>query len=132
MHERALRLIIVSATRQYEAALARSIHAGVQSGLLERWRQALVKPRESGLSQQSWLWAAPAKHSRRQIEELLERIETTSTSSGRRMIEFHLSMQLHDPRMATSTADKTHHRNNHSSNTEPAVRVDFSISLAKN
>jgi TnpA family transposase len=31
--------------------------------------------RESGLTQQSWLWAAPAKHSTRQIDELLERIE---------------------------------------------------------
>ncbi len=76
MHERALRSIIVSATRQYEAALARSIHAEIDSGLLERWRQALVTPREAGLSQQSWLWAAPAKHSPRQIEELLERIDT--------------------------------------------------------
>ena len=76
MHERALRSTIVSATRQYEAALAKSIHAGIDSDLLERWRQALVTPHEAGLSQQSWLWAAPAKHSPRQIEELLERIET--------------------------------------------------------
>lgn len=63
MHERSVRSIIVSGTRQYEAALAKSIHAAVDDGLLERWRQALVTPRESGLSQQSWLWAAPAKHS---------------------------------------------------------------------
>src|SRR5450631_799928 len=76
MHERSVRSIIVSGTRQYEAALAKSIHAAVDDGLLERWRQALVTPRESGLSQQSWLWAAAAKHSTRQIEELLERIET--------------------------------------------------------
>jgi hypothetical protein len=75
MHERALRSIIVSATRQYEAALARSIHAGIDSDRLDRWREALVAPREAGLSQQSFLWAAPAKHSPRQIEELLERIE---------------------------------------------------------
>jgi hypothetical protein len=76
IHERSLRSLIVSATRQYEAALAKRIHAGIESGLLERWRQALVTPREAGLSQQSWLLAAPAKHSPRQIEELLERIET--------------------------------------------------------
>ena len=63
MHERSLRSTIVGATRQYEAALARSIHAGIDSELLERWRQALVTPHETGLSQQSWLWAAPAKHS---------------------------------------------------------------------
>jgi hypothetical protein len=76
MHERALRSTIVSATRQYEAALAKSIHAEIDSDLLERWRQALVTPHEAGLSEQGWLWAAPAKHSPRQIEELLERIET--------------------------------------------------------
>jgi TnpA family transposase len=76
MHERSLRSAIASATRQYEAALAKGIHAGIDSELLERWRQALETPREAGLSQQSWLWAAPAKHSPRQIEELLERIET--------------------------------------------------------
>lgn len=50
MHERSLRSIIVSATRQYEAALARSIHAGIDSGLLERWRQALVTPRGGALA----------------------------------------------------------------------------------
>jgi Domain of unknown function (DUF4158) len=76
MHERALRSTIVGATRQYEAALARSIQAGIDSDLLERWRQALVTPRAAGLSQQSWLWAASAKHSPRQIEKLLERVET--------------------------------------------------------
>jgi hypothetical protein len=76
MHERALHSTIVGATRQYEAALARSIQAGIDSDRLERWRQALVTPRAAGLSQQSWLWAAPAKHSPRQIEKLLERVET--------------------------------------------------------
>ncbi len=35
-----------------------------------------MTPREAGLSQQSWLWAAPAKHSPRQIEEVLEHLET--------------------------------------------------------
>jgi hypothetical protein len=33
-----------------------------------------VTPRESGVTLQSWLWSPPAKHSTRQIEELLERI----------------------------------------------------------
>jgi len=32
-----------------------------------------VTPRESGATLQSWLWAPPAKHSTRQIEELLRR-----------------------------------------------------------
>lgn len=76
MHERSLRSAIVSATQQYEARLARNIQAQIDRALLERWRGALVVPREAGLSQQSWLWSAPAKHSPRQIEELLERIET--------------------------------------------------------
>jgi hypothetical protein len=43
MHERALGS---SATRQYKAALARSIHAQIDSDRLERWRQALVVPRQ--------------------------------------------------------------------------------------
>jgi TnpA family transposase len=76
MHERSLRSAIVSATQQYEARLARNIQAQIDRALLERWREALVVPREAGLSQQSWLWSAPAKHSPRQIEELIERIET--------------------------------------------------------
>jgi len=75
LHERSLRSTIESAARQHEAALAKSIQAAVDDTLLERWRKALVTVRESGLAQQSWLWAAPAKHSTRQIDELLERIE---------------------------------------------------------
>jgi hypothetical protein len=51
VHERALRSTIESATRQHEAALAKSIHAAVDDILLERWRKALVTIRESGLAQ---------------------------------------------------------------------------------
>jgi hypothetical protein len=36
MHERVLRSIIVSATRQYEVTLGRSIHAQIDSDRLER------------------------------------------------------------------------------------------------
>ena len=36
-----------------------SIHAGIDSDLLDRWREALVTRGEAGLSQQSWLRAAP-------------------------------------------------------------------------
>jgi hypothetical protein len=35
-----------------------------------------MQPHPSGCSMQSGLWAAPAKHSSRQIEEMIERIET--------------------------------------------------------
>ena len=76
MHERSIRSTIAKARQQYEVALAKSIHAGVGDERLERWGKALVSPRESGVTLQSWLWAPPAKHSTRQIEELLERIGT--------------------------------------------------------
>ncbi|MGH8324709.1 MAG: Tn3 family transposase, partial [Steroidobacteraceae bacterium] len=73
--ERDLRAVIVAAVRQYETTLVKSIHADVGASLLERWQQSIVKPREASLATQSWLWAPPAKHSTRQIEELLERID---------------------------------------------------------
>jgi hypothetical protein len=76
MHERSIRSTIVKARRQYEVALVKSIHAVIDDEGLERWGKALVTPRESGVTLQSWLWAPPAKHSTRQIEELLERIAT--------------------------------------------------------
>ena len=49
IRDRDLHSTILSATRQYEAALAKSIHAAVDDTLLERWRKALVISRESGL-----------------------------------------------------------------------------------
>jgi hypothetical protein len=76
MHERSIRSTIVKARQQYEVALAKGIHAVIDDERLERWGKALVIPRESGVTLQSWLWAPPAKHSTRQIEELLERIAT--------------------------------------------------------
>jgi TnpA family transposase len=76
MHERSIRSTIVKARQQYEVALAKSIHAVIDDERLEGWGKALVSPRESGVTLQSWLWAPPAKHSTRQIEELLERIAT--------------------------------------------------------
>src|ERR1700738_1471952 len=38
-------------------------------------RRRAGAPRADGQTQQSWLWAAPARHSTRQISEVLERIE---------------------------------------------------------
>jgi len=69
VHERWLRSIIAAARRQYEARLAKTIHGSVDAGVLARWREALVTPRDSepGLTMQNWLWAPPAKHSSRQI-----------------------------------------------------------------
>jgi len=43
--------------------------------LLAQWKTTITQPRESGATVQSWLWAPPAKHSTRQIDQVLERIE---------------------------------------------------------
>lgn len=75
VHERSLRSMIAGAIRQHEAALAKRIHAVVERDRIEQWQKALLRLRDAGVSNQSWLWAAPAKHSSRQIDELLERIE---------------------------------------------------------
>ena len=76
VHERRLRAMIATARRQHEAELARRIADSVEPSLLERWRATLTQPHESGSSVQSWLWSPPAKHSTRQIDEMIERIET--------------------------------------------------------
>ncbi|MEI8171753.1 MAG: Tn3 family transposase, partial [Rhodoferax sp.] len=47
----------------------------VDPALLDRWRASIAELRPDGQTQQSWLWAAPAKHSTRQISEVLERID---------------------------------------------------------
>src|ERR1035438_4237270 len=73
--EKDLRAIISAAIRQFEAKLGRTIQADAGAAVLERWQGTLVQARESSLTTQSWLWAPPAKHSTRQIDELLERIE---------------------------------------------------------
>jgi TnpA family transposase len=75
VHERLLRSMIAAARRQHEAELVRRIDHAVEPGLLMQWRAALNEPRGSGLSLQSWLWAPPARHSSRQIEEMIDRIE---------------------------------------------------------
>ena len=46
--------MIAAAVRQYETALAKSIQASVEVGLLERWRQTLTAPHASGLTTQNW------------------------------------------------------------------------------
>jgi TnpA family transposase len=46
---------------------------------LDRWRASVSELRPDGQTQQSWLWAAPAKHSTRQISEVLERIDLLYT-----------------------------------------------------
>ena len=46
MHERSIRSTIVKARRQYEVALAKSIHAAIDEERLERWGKVLVSEDE--------------------------------------------------------------------------------------
>jgi hypothetical protein len=73
--DRELRTLIAAATRLHEAALARTIRRSVPAPVFSEWQAALVRLHESGSSVQRWLFAAPAKHSTRQIEEMLSRYE---------------------------------------------------------
>ena len=73
--ERELRAMIAAATRLHEAALARTIRRSVPAPVLSEWEAALLRLHRSGSSVQRWLWAAPAKHSTRQIDEMLSRYE---------------------------------------------------------
>jgi TnpA family transposase len=75
VHDRAIRALIAAALVQLEAQTAEAIRSEVAPATLDRWRQAVGKVHSSGQTQQSWLWAAPAKHSTRQIGEVLERID---------------------------------------------------------
>jgi hypothetical protein len=61
MHERSIRSTIVKVRQQYEAALAKGIHATIADERLAGWGKALVTPRESGVTLQSWLWAPPSR-----------------------------------------------------------------------
>ena len=75
VHDRAIRALIAAALLHLEAKTAESIRAEVEGTTLERWRRSIAQPHASGQTHQSWLWEAPAKHSTRQIGEVLERIE---------------------------------------------------------
>ena len=67
--------MIAAAIAQFEPQLVESIRASLDSSTLACWHQAIASPHRSGLTVQNWLWAAPAKHSTRQIGEMFERIE---------------------------------------------------------
>jgi hypothetical protein len=73
--ERELRGYIAKAIRQHEATLVSEIVEAIDPHLLAQWKRTITQPREDGATVQSWLWAAPAKHSTRQIDRVLERIE---------------------------------------------------------
>ena len=75
LRERELRALILQGLRQYEAQFAAQIVASVGPQQLSAWKAAIVQPHASGSTMQSWLWAAPAKHSTPQIKGVLDRIE---------------------------------------------------------
>jgi hypothetical protein len=75
VHDRAIRTLIAAALVHLEAQTAAQIRAEVQPGVLVRWCQAVAQPHTTGQTRQSWLWAPPAKHSTRQISEVLERFD---------------------------------------------------------
>jgi len=74
VHERAIRALVAAALTELEAATAASIRAAVPAAALKQWATAVAACRPDGQHCQSWLWSAPAKHSTRQIAEVLERI----------------------------------------------------------
>jgi hypothetical protein len=73
--ERELRRMILLAMQRHEHALAARIRREIDPRVIAKWASALTRPRESGMTMQTWLWSAPLKHSSRQIEEVLERVD---------------------------------------------------------
>jgi hypothetical protein len=96
LRDRDLRTMIVKAIREHEADLARTIVEGVDPPLLAQWRAVVTHPHESGTTVQSWLGEAPAKHSSRQIEEVIERIEllTAPQRSRRALLNRYARLRL--------------------------------------
>ena len=70
-----LRAMVGTALTELEQTTSTMILGEVGALRLERWRSSLLQSRPDGQTWQSWLWAAPAKHSTRQITEAFERIE---------------------------------------------------------
>jgi len=73
--ERDLRAMVSAALAELEQTTSTMILGEVGAPRLEKWRSSLLQSRPDGQTWQSWLWAAPAKHSTRQITEAFERIE---------------------------------------------------------
>lgn len=74
VHERQLRSMIDEALHQFETELSIQVRAAIDEPLRRRWHKETILTHESGLTLQNWLWAAPAKHSTRQIGEMFGRI----------------------------------------------------------
>ena len=63
LRDRDIRVLVTAALAQLEEETAKAITAAVPMELLSRWRSAMSALRPDGQTQQSWLWAAPVKHS---------------------------------------------------------------------
>jgi hypothetical protein len=74
VHDRVIRAMVSAALVELEAATAELILTSVPAATGKRWTSALNTPRPDGEHCQSGLWGAPARHSTRQISEVLERI----------------------------------------------------------
>jgi hypothetical protein len=75
VHDRALRALVAAASRELEAETAATIRTIAPPAMWQRWLATTTETRPDGQTTQNWLWAAPAKHSTRQINEMHERIE---------------------------------------------------------
>lgn len=73
--DRELRSMVARATRLHQASLDGLIRRAVHPDLLAEWHALIMKPHASGVSIQHWLWAPPAKHSSRQIEQMRARYD---------------------------------------------------------
>ncbi|ABM96848.1 putative TnpA family transposase (plasmid) [Methylibium petroleiphilum PM1] len=74
LRERDIRGLVAAALSELERTTAEAVRQSVPVSTLKRWSAVLDAPRPDGQPCQSWLWSAPAKHSTRQIAEVLERI----------------------------------------------------------
>jgi hypothetical protein len=74
VRDRVIRALVAAALVELEGVTADAIHTTVPAATLKHWTSAVDSPRPDGQHCQSWLWSAPAKHSTRQITEVLERI----------------------------------------------------------
>jgi hypothetical protein len=74
VHDRAIRALIATALARFEAETSASIRSVLPPDTLEQWSRMIAQPHATGVTHQSWLWAAPTRHSTRQISEVLERI----------------------------------------------------------
>ena len=75
VHERAIRTLIASALTARSGDRCCNRRQRRSGNPLIGGEPRFAELRPDGQTQQSWLWSAPAKHSTRQISEVLERID---------------------------------------------------------